>query len=67
MPAIKRLHKACKNSFSANGPVSEEALEQVRTLLGEHNKARLLIIFKECQKMLYWLTPVCPRFTLLGK
>lgn len=37
MPAIKRLHKACKNSFSANGPVSEEALEQVRTLLGEHN------------------------------
>ncbi|KAF3339837.1 2-aminoethanethiol dioxygenase-like isoform X7 [Carex littledalei] len=33
MPAIKRLYKACKNSFSANGPVSEEALEQVRTLL----------------------------------
>jgi hypothetical protein len=41
MPAIKRLHKACKAFFSPNGPISQEALEQVRTLLGENNKARL--------------------------
>ncbi|KAJ4806576.1 hypothetical protein LUZ62_019142 [Rhynchospora pubera] len=33
MPAIKRLHKTCNTSFSPNGPVSEEALEQVRALL----------------------------------
>jgi hypothetical protein len=46
MPAIKRLLKACKASFSPNGPVSEEALEQVRTLLGENNKEKLLIYFQ---------------------
>ncbi|KAF7140808.1 hypothetical protein RHSIM_Rhsim06G0130500 [Rhododendron simsii] len=33
MPAIQKLYNACKVSLSPNGPVSEEAVEKVRTLL----------------------------------
>ncbi|XP_010276993.1 PREDICTED: plant cysteine oxidase 4-like isoform X4 [Nelumbo nucifera] len=35
MPFIQRLYEACKVSFSPNGPVSDEALERVRVLLGK--------------------------------
>jgi hypothetical protein len=37
MPKIKNLSNACKVSFSPQGPISEEALERVRALLGESN------------------------------
>jgi hypothetical protein len=37
MPKIKSLSNACRVSFSPEGPISEEALERVRALLGESN------------------------------
>ncbi|KAM3259530.1 hypothetical protein ACQJBY_051029 [Aegilops geniculata] len=37
MPKIKNLFDACKVSFSPDGPISDEALERVRALLGESN------------------------------
>ncbi|XP_020100700.1 plant cysteine oxidase 5-like isoform X2 [Ananas comosus] len=35
MPKIRKLYNACKESFSPNGPVSEEALERVRVILDD--------------------------------
>lgn len=33
MPAVQKLYNACKASLSTNGPVSEEGLDKVRSLL----------------------------------
>ncbi|KAG0461469.1 hypothetical protein HPP92_021390 [Vanilla planifolia] len=35
MPVVQRLYKACKASFSPTGPISAEALDNVRSILDE--------------------------------
>uniref|UniRef100_A0A6N2KGG4 cysteine dioxygenase n=1 Tax=Salix viminalis TaxID=40686 RepID=A0A6N2KGG4_SALVM len=35
MPVVQKLYDACKESFSATGPVSEEALEKVHAILDQ--------------------------------
>ncbi|XP_042400035.1 plant cysteine oxidase 4-like [Zingiber officinale] len=37
MPAIRRLYEVCKVSFNGKGPISEEALEHVRSCLDDIN------------------------------
>lgn len=41
MPAIQRLYKACKVSFSPSGPISAEAIDNVRSILDEIKPSHL--------------------------
>lgn len=34
MPAVQKLYNVCKTSLSTNGPVSEDAIQKVRSMLG---------------------------------
>lgn len=41
MPVVKKLYNACKDSFTPNGPKSEEALEKVRAILDDLKPANV--------------------------
>lgn len=41
MPVVKKIFNACKDSFTPNGPKSEEALEKVRAILDELKPANV--------------------------
>ncbi|RRT37486.1 hypothetical protein B296_00047764 [Ensete ventricosum] len=47
MPAIRRLYDVCKMSFSDNGPISSEALEHVRSVLGEISSFAITSFFED--------------------
>ncbi|MBA0665892.1 hypothetical protein Goklo_002362, partial [Gossypium klotzschianum] len=38
----RRLYNTCRAAFSPNGPVSDEALERVRTMLGLEQEAQVV-------------------------
>jgi hypothetical protein len=48
MPKIKSLCTACEESFSVDGPISEEALQRVLTILGEPMSTPLKGLFLVC-------------------
>ncbi|XP_074308038.1 plant cysteine oxidase 5-like [Silene latifolia] len=41
MPYVKKIFNACKDSFTPNGPISEEALEKVRAILDDLKAANV--------------------------
>ncbi|GAB4831418.1 Plant cysteine oxidase 4 [Ancistrocladus abbreviatus] len=53
MPFVKKIYNACKESFTPNGPISEEALEKVRAILDELKPANVGLE-QEAQLALKW-------------
>ncbi|CAM0954606.1 unnamed protein product [Alopecurus aequalis] len=58
MPKIKSFCKACKESFSVDGPISEEALQRVLTLLDEIRPSDVGLE-QEAQIACNWNNPTC--------
>ncbi|KAK8940267.1 hypothetical protein KSP40_PGU000098 [Platanthera guangdongensis] len=56
MPAIQRLYKACKASFSPSGPISPDAIDNVRSILDEI-KPLHLGLEQEAQLVRNWRGP----------
>ncbi|KAG6777161.1 hypothetical protein POTOM_016965 [Populus tomentosa] len=57
MPVVQKLYDACKESFSANGPVSEEALEKIRAIL-DQMKPSNVGLEQEAQSARQWKGPI---------
>ncbi|KAJ6926042.1 plant cysteine oxidase 5 isoform X1 [Populus alba x Populus x berolinensis] len=57
MPVVQKLYDACKESFSANGPVSEEALEKIRAVL-DQMKPSNVGLEQEAQSARQWKGPI---------